>query len=78
MVIEVRMVMVVMVVVMVVMVMVMVVMVVMVLVMLKEEFCRSEAGDLFHKLEVKEISRESVSMGCFLKTGIQVVLSYYY
>ena len=24
-------------------------------------FFRSEAGDLFHKLEVKEISRESVS-----------------
>ena len=35
----------------------------MVVVVLKEEFCRSEAGDLFHKLEVKEISRESVSMG---------------
>ena len=26
-------------------------------------YCRSEAGDLFHKLEVKEISRESVSRG---------------
>ena len=35
----------------------------MVVVVLKEEFCRSEAGDLFHKLEVKEISRESVSLG---------------
>ena len=40
---------------------------------LKEEFCRSEAGDLFHKLEVKEISRESVSRGPFLYMGIQVV-----
>ena len=39
-------------------------------VVLKEEFCRSEAGDLFHKLEVKEISRESVSMGgLFLING---------
>ena len=36
---------------------------------LKEEFCRSEAGDLFHKLEVKEISRESVSRGSFLING---------